>query len=124
MRIVGIGVDLVDIDRVRQILERRPSFPERVFTPEEVARCRDTGDPAPCLAARWAAREAAVKALGGVAGISWQEIRVEVGEAGRPSLALEGRARDRAEELGVGEVLVSISHERTVAAAFCVAVGA
>jgi holo-[acyl-carrier protein] synthase len=123
VRIVGIGVDLVEIERVREILDRRPSFPERVFTPEEVERCSEAADPAQCLAARWAAREAAVKALGGVPGVSWQDIRVEVDAEGRPGLALEGSARRRADELGAGRVLLSLSHERSLAAAFCVAVG-
>ena len=122
MRIVGIGVDVVEVDRVRGILERRPGFDERVFTPEEVRVCRDAADPAQCLASRWAAREAAAKALGGIPGVAWHDIRVEVDGDGKPSLALDGRARERASEVGADQVLVSISHERSVAAAFCVAV--
>ena len=122
MRIVGIGVDLVEVDRVRGILERRPGFEERVFTPEEIERCGDAADTARCLASRWAAREAAVKALGGVPGVAWHDIRVEVDDEGRPSLVLGGKARERAAELSADRLLVSISHERSVAAAFCVAV--
>jgi holo-[acyl-carrier protein] synthase len=124
VRIVGIGVDLVEVERVRRILERRPTFRERVFTSEEVARCDETPDPAPCLAARWAAREAAAKALGGVPGVRWHDIRVEVDEGGRPSLSLDGSAKARADEVGAERILLSLSHERSVAAAFCVAVGA
>jgi holo-[acyl-carrier protein] synthase len=123
VRIVGIGVDLVEVERVRGLLERRPSFGERVFTPQELARCEAAADPALCLASRWAAREAAVKALGGVSGASWHDIRVEADGDGRPTIALEGTARERASEIGAADVLVSISHERSVAAAFCVAVG-
>ena len=122
MRIVGIGVDVVEVERVRGILERRPGFGDRVFTPEEVARCSESPDPAPCLAARWAAREAAVKALGGISGLAWTDIRVEVGEEGQPTLALEGAARERANAVGAHRLLLSLSHERTLAAAFCVAV--
>ncbi|MGH2686823.1 MAG: holo-ACP synthase [Actinomycetota bacterium] len=123
MRIIGIGVDVVEVERVRGILDRRAGFGDRVFTPEEVARCKETADPAPCLAARWAAREAAVKALGGVPGLTWTDIRVEVGEEGRPTLALDGMARERAVAVGADRVLLSLSHERSLAAAFCVAVG-
>ena len=123
MRIVGIGVDVVEIERVRGILERRPGFDDRVFTPDEVAKCREAADPAPCLAARWAAREAAVKALGGVPGMAYTDITVDTGAEGDPTLTLAGSARERAHEVGADRVLVSLSHERTIAAAFCVAVG-
>ncbi|MDQ4006006.1 MAG: holo-ACP synthase [Actinomycetota bacterium] len=123
MRIVGIGVDVVEVDRVRGILDRRPGFGERVFTPEEVARCNDAADPPQCLAARWAAREAAVKALGGVPRLAYTDITVEVGDEGSPTLTLSGAARERADELGADRVLVSLSHERSLAAAFCIAVG-
>jgi holo-[acyl-carrier protein] synthase len=123
VRIVGIGVDVVEVERVRGILDRRPGFGDRVFTPEEVARCKETADPAPCLAARWAAREAAVKALGGVPRLAYTDITVDVGDEGRPTLTLTGSARERADELGADRLLVSLSHERSLAAAFCVAVG-
>ena len=123
MRIVGIGVDVVEVDRVRGILERRPGFGDRVFTQEELARCNDAADPAPCLAARWAAREAAVKALGGIPHLAYTDITVDVDDEGGPTLTLEGSARERAEEVGAERVLVSLSHERSLAAAFCVAVG-
>jgi holo-[acyl-carrier protein] synthase len=123
VRIVGIGVDVVEVDRVRGILDRRPGFGDRVFTPEEVGRCNEAADPAQCLAARWAAREAAVKALGGVPELAYTDITVEVGDEGGPTLTLKGSARERARELGADRVLVSLSHERSLAAAFCVAVG-
>lgn len=122
MEIVGIGVDLVDVERVRGLLARRPSFARRVFTPEEVAYCQGRASPAECFAARWAAREACRKALGGVRGMRWHDVRVVRGPSGAPSLVLEGATRARAEALGVSEVLVALSHERRVAAAFCLAV--
>jgi holo-[acyl-carrier protein] synthase len=123
VRIVGIGVDVVEVGRVERLLERRPAFRRRVFTDAEVAYCERNARPAGCYAARWAAREAARKALGGVRGLRWREISVERARSGAPRLALQGSARERADQVGVDDVLVSFSHERSVATAFCVAVG-
>jgi holo-[acyl-carrier protein] synthase len=123
VRIVGIGVDVVEVERIRRLLDSRPGFRDRVFTSGEIADCQSASDPVPCYAARWAAREAAAKALGGVPQVDWHEIAVLRGPDGDPHLALEGKARARAEELGADELLVSLSHERSVAAAFCVAIG-
>jgi holo-[acyl-carrier protein] synthase len=122
MRIVGIGVDVVEIERVRRLLRTRPSFRQRVFTPAEMAYCDGKASPAESYAARWAAREAARKALGGVRGLRWQDISVERASTGAPHISLTGSAKARADRLGVSEVLVSFSHERSVATAFCVAV--
>jgi holo-[acyl-carrier protein] synthase len=123
VRIIGIGVDLVEVERIRRLLDSRPGFRDRVFTSGEIADCQSEADPTPCYAARWAAREAAAKALGGVPQVDWHEIAVLRGPDGDPRLTLEGKALARAEELGADELLVSLSHERSVAAAFCVAVG-
>jgi holo-[acyl-carrier protein] synthase len=124
VRILGIGVDVVEVDRIRTLLDSRPGFRERVFTTSEITDCESEADPAPCFAARWAAREAATKALGGVPDLGWREIAVTRGPEGDPHLTLDGKARNRAEELGAEDVLVSLSHEKSVAAAFCIAVGA
>jgi holo-[acyl-carrier protein] synthase len=123
VRILGIGVDVVEVDRVRRILERHPRFRDRVFTEEEVAYCEGKATPAECYAARWAAREACIKALGGIQGARWRDIRVLRAASGAPRLALGGKARVRAEAVGAAEVLLSLGHERSVATAFCVAVG-
>lgn len=123
MEIVGIGVDLVDVERVRGILSRHASFARRVFSPEEIAYCERQATPAEAYAARWAAREACRKALGGIKGMRWQDIRVERAPTGAPSLSLRGSSRERAEALGVARVLLALTHERRMAAAFCVAVG-
>jgi holo-[acyl-carrier protein] synthase len=122
MRIVGIGVDVVEVGRVDRMLTEYPTFPERVFTPEEVAYCDTKANRATCYAGRWAAREACRKALGGIRGMRWHDVRVSRARSGAPRLVLEGAARDRAEQLGVSEVLVSFTHERTIATAFCIAV--
>jgi holo-[acyl-carrier protein] synthase len=123
VRILGIGVDVVEVARISRLLESRPGFRDRVFTSGEIADCEAEADPGPCFAARWAAREAATKALGGVPGLDWHEIAVRRGPDGDPHLALDGKARVRAEEVGADQLLVSLSHERSVAAAFCIAVG-
>ncbi len=122
MEIAGIGVDLVDVERVRMMLLRHPTFAPRVFTPEEIAYCEGRADPAASYAARWAAREACRKALGGVRGMRWHEVRVDRSPAGAPALSLSGNTAARAAALGVTEVKVALTHERRMAAAFCVAV--
>src|ERR671925_118702 len=122
MEIVGIGVDLVDVERVKRLLARHNTFVERVFVSEEIAYCERQASPAECYAARWAAREACRKALGGIREMRWQDVRVERAPTGAPRLALEGASRARMEVLGVTDVLVALTHERRMAAAFCVAV--
>ena len=122
MRIVGIGVDVVEVDRVRKLLERRPRFRERVFTPAEVEYCEGKASPAERYAARWAARESCIKALGGVRGLKYQDISVGRLPSGQPQLLLEGSAKLRAEDRGVSRVLISFAHERGTATAFCMAV--
>jgi holo-[acyl-carrier protein] synthase len=118
----GIGVDLVEVARVEQILERRRTFVDRVFAPEEIEYCERQANRAECYAARWAAREACRKALGGIKDMRWQDVRVSRASSGAPSLVLEGTSRERARALGVDEVMVALTHERRMAAAFCVAV--
>jgi holo-[acyl-carrier protein] synthase len=120
--IVGLGVDLVDVARVQGVLTRRPTFPKRVFTPEEIAYCERQANPAESYAARWAAREACRKALGGVRRMRWHDVRVARAPTGAPSLVLAGATAERARTLGVTEVKVALTHERSMAAAFCVAV--
>src|SRR5437667_12100691 len=118
MDIVGIGVDLVDVERVKRLLSRRKTFVGRVFTTEEISYCERQASPAECYAARWAAREACRKALRGIRGMRWHEVRVDRASSGAPSIVLSGASRSRAESLGVSEVLVALTHERRMAAAF------
>jgi len=122
MRIVGIGVDVVDVARVERVLERHPSFPERVFTPAEVAYCEGKANRATCYAGRWAAREATRKALGGIRRMRWHDVRVDRAPSGAPRMVLEGTSKQRADALGVTEVLISFTHERSIATAFAIAV--
>lgn len=111
-----LGVDIVQVGRIRETLARFGSrFPRRVLTPDEA---RYVGDRAERLAGRWAAKEAVSKVLGlGVRGIGWREIEVVRLPTGQPSVRLSGRARARAEQLGMGRIALSISHEREYAIA-------
>ena len=121
---VGLGVDIVEIERMERILERHPSFAEQVFSPEEQAYCNGKAHPATHYALRFAAKEAVVKALGtGFSeGIWVHDIEVERNKKGRPSVRLSGRALEVAEEQGVRELSLSLSYTRTDAVACALAV--
>jgi holo-[acyl-carrier protein] synthase len=122
VEIVGLGIDLVDVERMRRVLARRSTFVQRVFTPEEVAYCERQAAPEESFAARWAAREACRKALGGIRRMRWHDVHVARAPSGAPSLVLEGTSKARAESLGVSQVMLALTHERTMAGAVCVAV--
>ena len=122
--ICGVGVDAVDIGRFRQVLRRRPSLADRVFTAGELAYARGALDPAPRLAARFAAKEAALKVLGlGLGGVGWHELEVRRLPGGRPELAVRGRAAAVAAAQGVSRWHVSLTHTELVAVASLVAEG-
>lgn len=123
MSLAGIGVDMVEIARVEKTLARRPNFAARVFTEEERAYCDRMARPAKHYAARFAAREAVLKALGtGFSqGIGFSDVSVGRGELGRPEAILVGRAREVADELGVLEVALSLSYTHDLAVANAVA---
>lgn len=115
MNVAGIGVDLVHLPRLRQVVARwQDRFLRRVFTDAEIAYCRARRDPIPHLAARFAAKEAALKALGtGLRlGIRWRELEVRR-EPGRPPvLVLSGRSREISRARGGGDrLLLALSHD-------------
>jgi holo-[acyl-carrier protein] synthase len=112
--IVGIGVDIIEVERIRSALERHGDrFVRRLFTDEEAAYCRRAARPAERFAARFAAKEAALKALG----VGWQagtrllDVTVANDEMGAPSLTLHGRSAQIAAELGVTRIHLSLSHQ-------------
>ncbi len=120
MNIRGIGIDLVQIPRMRRVVERwQDRFLQRVFTEGELAYCRSRKDPIPHLAARFAAKEAGLKALGtGLRlGVQWRELEVrrERGEA--PVLILSGRSRAIGEARGGRRMLLALTHEGEYACA-------
>ena len=120
----GIGVDMLEIARMERVIKRRPSFLKRVFTDEERAYCDSCARPAEHYAARFAAREAVLKALGtGFSeGIGFKDVSVTNDERGKPIAVLSGRAAEVAAERGVQEVALSLSHTRDVAVANAVLV--
>lgn len=111
---LGVGIDLIEIERVERALERRPRLAERLFTSEELAYSRQRARPGRHLAARFAAKEAVIKALG--QGVPPKEIEVVSGEP--PRLRLHGRA---AEVAGDAEIAISLTHSRESAAAVAIA---
>ena len=115
----AVGIDMIEIERVARVLAKHPErFIERVFTPAEAAFCRGR---VPELAARFAAKEAVMKALGtGAKGVAWREIEVLPNHRGKPLVYLYGRARARAERIGLAGLDVSMSHSREYAVAFVV----
>ena len=122
MSVIGIGIDLVDIERFRRSLERTPSMRTRLFTDIELAYVAPKADPVPSLAARFAAREAVMKALGvGLGSFSFHDVWVERAESGRPSLAFAGRAAELAAEAGVATWHLSLTHSDLMAAAYVIA---
>lgn len=123
MEILGLGVDICEIARMERALARHPTLRQRVFTPEEIAYCDSKARPAESFAGRFAAREAVIKALGGYRGKRWQDISVTRAPSGAPAIRLEGNAKTRADALGIDQVLVTFTHEKTNAVAFAVAVG-
>jgi holo-[acyl-carrier protein] synthase len=122
MTVVGIGVDAVDIERFRRSLERTPSMRHRLFTLQEIADLDGRSDPVPGLAARFAAREATMKALGvGLGAFGFHEVWVERRASGAPLLMVSGAAHRLAQVAGVDRWHLSITHTDTVAIAYVVA---
>jgi holo-[acyl-carrier protein] synthase len=111
--IISIGIDIIEVRRVRETIERTPRFAERVFTEAERAYCESRGAvAAQHYAARFAAKEAALKALqtGWSGGIGWQDIEVSAKESGAPAVSFHGRARELYEQSGATNAHISIAH--------------
>jgi len=120
---LSVGVDIIEIERIRQVFQRHGErFLRRVYTEAEIAYCRGR---VPELTARFAAKEAVSKALGtgivGQGGIFWREVEVLPDARGKPLVHLHGQAKDRAESLGLKEFAISLSHSQEYAVAFVVA---
>lgn len=113
-----VGIDIIEISRIRQAISRwGQSFLGRIYTPSELELCDGR---APTLAARFAAKEAVMKALG-PQGLGWRDIEVLADSKGAPQVYLHGQAGQRAQELGVIEVAISLAHSRYYAIASVVA---
>lgn len=127
MNTLGVGIDLVDVRRIEEMIERKADrVIRKLLTDSEREYCMSQAIPAQHIAARIAAKEAAYKSLQLVPearGISWQDLEVERGTNGAPSLKLHGRAAVVAESVGVKQLLISLSHSRLQAAAVVIAQG-
>lgn len=122
--IIGIGTDIIECLRIAQMIERHGElFITRVYTPHEIQYCQSRKLATQHFAGRWAAKEAILKALGTGwrRGISWRDVEVRNEPGGRPTVALRGGARDVVEQLGITQMLISISHCRSHATAYALA---
>lgn len=124
MNILGIGTDIVECPRIGKMIEQHGElFLRRVYTDKEIRYCQARKHAIEHFAGRWAAKEAILKAIGTgwVRGISWTDLDIRNDSTGRPRVIVRGGARDAAERRGIGEILISISHCRTYATAYSLA---
>ncbi|MGF3055957.1 holo-ACP synthase [Microbacterium sp. YY-01] len=115
--IIGTGIDIVDIARFERAVTRTPRLKERLFAPAE------RGMKLSSLAARYAAKEALIKALGGSDGVYWTDIEVASEASGKPIFALSGSTQQVVDERGISRLHLSMSHDAGLATAFVVAEG-
>ncbi|WP_409328767.1 holo-ACP synthase [Trujillonella humicola] len=121
--IIGIGIDVVPVDRFAASLERTPGLRDRLFTAGEQLTPSGRPRTGESLAARFAAKEALAKALGAPGNLHWHDAEVTVGDAGRPHLVVQGTVARRAHQLGVTTWHLSLSHDGGIASAFVLAEG-
>ena len=114
MAVIGVGIDVVDLERFAASLARTPGLGERLFTPAEASRGMAS------LAARFAAKEALAKALGAPGNLAWHDAEVVSEDSGRPVFLMRGTVAARAEELGAVHVHLSLSHDAGIASAVVV----
>lgn len=117
-----IGIDIIDIDRIKKSVERTPRFLERVFSREEIKYCLSKANPYPSLAVRFAAKEA-VRKLDPVfsGGIKFHDVEVVVDEKGKPAIRLHGIAEQKGRQAGISSLSVSLSHASQQAVAAVIA---
>lgn len=126
MKVLGIGTDITECLRIARMIERHGEiFLERVYTPAEIAYCHSRKQAVQHFTGRWAAKEAVLKALGTgwIKGISWLDVEIANRPGGQPQVILRDGAKRVAEDRGIKEVLISISHCRSHATAFAIAIG-
>jgi holo-[acyl-carrier protein] synthase len=121
--IIGVGIDVAEIDRFAESMRRTPAMAQRLFLDSELLLPSGERRGYASLAARFAAKEALAKALGAPAGLLWTDAEVYVEDSGRPQLRVHGTVAERAAELGVRSWHVSLSHDAGVASAVVIAEG-
>jgi len=122
--IIGLGTDIIEIVRIGEMIERHGElFLQRVFTEQEIEYCQKRKECMQHYAGRWAAKEAVMKTLGTgfTKGVGWQDIEVVNKQSGRPTIILTGGAGHVAKQIGINEVLITISHCRSYATATAIA---
>ena len=125
MNVVGVGIDAVDVARYRRVLTRTPGIAARTFTDGELDYAHLVADPTQRLAARFAAKEAAMKALGvGLGACRWHDLEVVRAEGGEPSLVVHGAAHGLVSARGATHLLLSMTHTELTAQAIVIALGA
>ncbi len=124
--VIAVGTDIVEVVRIGQMIERHGEiFLTRVYTDDEIRYCQRRKEYTQHFAGRWAAKEAVMKTLGTgwSRGVGWRDIEICSSRSGAPSIVLRGAAREIAEQAGICDILISISHCRTFATATAIAVG-
>lgn len=123
--IVGLGTDIVEIVRIGQMIERHGEmFLNRIYTEEEIRYCQRKRQSYEHFAGRWAGKEAVMKTLGTgfIRGIGWRDIEILSARSGKPSVTIRGGAQEHAEQLGIEEILITISHCRSYATATAIGI--
>ena len=126
MNLIGIGTDIIEVARIGEMIEKHDElFLRRVYTPLEIEYCGGRKSALQHYAGRWAAKEAVLKALGTgwSRGIKWTDMEVSNLMGGKPELRIHGVASDIAEEMGIQEMQISISHCQSYAVAYVIAIG-
>ena len=120
--IIGIGADIIQVERIARLLDQYPGFCHRVFTAAEIEYCNGKGNRTQSFAVRFAAKEAVMKALGtGWDGrINWTDIEIGKDANGRPCVAVYNATRELIDSLGVDRIHISLSHEKEFALAYVI----
>ncbi|AOT71697.1 holo-ACP synthase [Geosporobacter ferrireducens] len=120
--IKGIGIDIIEVVRIKKAVEKNSRFLQRIFTENEIKYFEENSLQTVSIAGNFAAKEAVVKALGtGLRAFSWTEMEIQRNSLGKPSVVLYGRAKRVAETLGVHQMLITISHSKDYAVAQAIA---
>ncbi len=121
--IIGIGIDIIEIERIKRAVERRPRFLQRFFTSGELMLLKQKGNHPASIAGFFAAKEAVVKAMGtGFRHMKWHDIEIDQDNLGKPFVKFHNNSQNIAYSKGIGEILISISHSRENAVAQAIAI--